>query len=277
MRSVLSVLLAFFFCVESICQTGPGAMLPGIDAITGWRTTEEMKIWSKENLRSFMKDEPDIVKEYGFDYAVEQNYSDARKNLINVKVYVMNNSFGSCGLFMRYSKNQTVMEGFGNSAFEKPGEFGFWKHLYYVRLTSDSSGDTITDGFKMIAAYIDKKIRSKGVIPDILDYAEGKPGNITIFKGPLALSEIYYFSPLNIFFVQEGVAIENGNTKEIILKYADNNEAVRRLTEVAGILGEMSKFSDFIMVENFSFAMKDRDRKRLVFRVAENCINITIK
>jgi hypothetical protein len=77
--------------------------------------------------------------------------------------------------------------------------------------------------------------------------------------------------------VQEGIAIENGDTKDIILKYSDNNEAVRRFTEVAGLLSGMNKFSDFIMLENFSFALKDRDRKTLVFKVSENYLKINIK
>jgi hypothetical protein len=277
MRFLLFLIIASIASVAGYSQTGPGAMLPGKDDVPGWRTAGEIKIWSKENIRNFAKEESDLVMEYGFDHAVEQDYYNYRNKLIKAKVYVMTSSFGACGLFMRYSKNQKVIKEYGNSAYQKVGEYGFWKHLYLVKLTSASAGDTITDGFRMIAAYIDSKIRSKGMIPEILGLSGGKAGNVTIFKGPLALSEIYYFSPLNIFFVQEGIAIENGDTKDIILKYSDNNEAVRRFTEVAGLLSGMNKFSDFIMLENFSFALKDRDRKTLVFKVSENYLKINIK
>lgn len=277
MRYLFTIILIIYACLETAGQTGPGAMLPGKDDLAGWRTPGEMKIWSKENLRSFAKEESAIVQEYGFNYAVEQNYNNFRNKLINVKVYVMNSSFGACGLFMRYSKNQKVIKEYGNSACEKDGEYCFWKQFYFVKLSSASVGDTIKEGFRMISAFIDSKIRSKGVMPDIMGLSSGRSGNVIIFRGPLALSEIYYFSPLNIFFVQEGIAMENPDSKEIILKYADNNEAVRRFTEVAGILSGMSKFSDFIMLENFSFAMKDKERKTLVFMVSENYLNIKIK
>jgi hypothetical protein len=277
MRYYLTITLLFFISLNSAGQTGPGAMLPAKDNIAGWRPAGEINIWSKENLRNFAGDEADIVMEYGFDHAVEQNYYNFKNKLINVKVYVMNNSFGSCGLFMRYSRNQNVVKEYGNSAYQKDGEYGFWKHLYYIRLTSDAKGDTIKEGFRMIAAFIDSKIRYRGVIPEIVGYSEGKAGTVTIFRGPLALSEIYYFSPLNIFFVQEGIAIVNGESKEIILRYSDNNEAVRRFSETAGILSGISKFSDFIMIGDLSFALKDRERRTLVFRVSDNYLNITIK
>jgi hypothetical protein len=277
MRYPVSIIIFIIVCLESAGQTGPGAMLPGKDNIPGWKTAAENKIWGKESLKKFAGEESEIVNEFGFDYAVEQNYYNFKNKLINVKVYVMNNSFGSCGLFMRYSRNQKIAKEYGNSSYLKKGEYGFWKHLYFVKLTSGASGDTITEGFRMIASYIDSKIRSKGTIPEIIGSSEGKPGTVTIFRGPLALSEIYYFSPLNIFFVEEGIAIVNGDRKEIILKYSDNDKAIKRFSEVAAILSGMSKFSDFVMIENFSFAMKDRERKNIVFRVADNYLNITIK
>ena len=277
MRIHLTIILTIFICSESFAQTGKGAMLPDKDDIAGWKPEGEMKIFNSEALRNLAKEETEFIKEYGFDYAVEQKYYNYRNMLITVNVYVMKNSFGSCGLFMRYSKKQKVFQEYGNSTYEKAGEYGFWKQMYFVKLTSGSEGDTIKEGFRMISGFIDSKIRTKGSVPEILGYSKDKPGNVTIFKGPLALSEIYYFGPNNIFFIDEGLAIENGETKEIILKYSDNNVAVRRFTEVAGLLSRMSKFSDFVMLDDFSFALKDRDRKKLVLTVSENCLNITIK
>lgn len=277
MRLRIFIFFVYLASLASRAQTGPGAMLPDKDDIPGWRTAGQIKIFSKEALPGFSKEESGILTEYGFDYAAEQSYYNYSNRLINAKVYVMKSSFGSCGLFMRSSRDQNTFREYGNSAYTKAGEYGFWKQYYFVKLTSGSEGDTISEGYRLIAAFIDSKIRSKGIIPDILGFSEGKAGNVTIFKGPLALSEIYYFSPLNIFFIQEGIAIDNGKSMEIFLRYSDNNEAVRRFTEVAGILGEMTRFSDFIMLENFSFAMKDRERKTLVFKVTENNIHITIR
>jgi hypothetical protein len=277
MRIPFTIILTIFICLKLSAQTGKGAMLPGKDDIAGWMPAGEMKVFKSEALRNLAKDEAEFIMEYGFDNAIEQKYYNYGNKLITVDVFTMKNSFGSCGLFMRYSKKQKVSQKYGNSTYVKTGEYGFWKHLYFVKLSSASAGDTINEGFMMISAFIDSKIRSKGVIPEILGFSKDKPGNVTIFRGPLVLSEIYYFGPNNIFFMQEGIAIENGRTKEIILKYPDNNEAVRRFTEVSGILSRMSNFSDFAMHDNFSFSMKDRDRKTLVFSVQENCLNIMIR
>jgi hypothetical protein len=274
----LILLFAFYgFAISSIAQTGPGAMLPGKDDIAGWKPEGELEIFSRESIRNLSKEETDYILEYGLNYAIRQRYYNYRNKVITVEVYTMNNSFGSCGLFMRYGKKQRVFQEYGNSVYEKEGEYGFWKQLYFVKLKSAASGDTIKEGFRQISAFIDSKIRSKGIIPDILGFSKDKPGNVTIFRGPLALSEIYYFSPKNIFYINEGLAIENGNIKDIIFRYSDNNEAVRRFTEVAGLLSGMSKFSGFIMLGDFSFTMKDRDGKQLVFKVAEDCIRVNIK
>jgi hypothetical protein len=46
---------------------------------------------------------------------------------------------------------------------------------------------------------------------------------------------------------------------------------------VAVILGEMPKYSDFRMEDNFSFVMKDREGKTLLFRVSGRNLDISIK
>jgi hypothetical protein len=189
----------------------------------------------------------------------------------------MDNTFGSCGIFMQKSKGEKVIREFGNASFQKEGTFAFWKQFYLIVMHSESSGDTVSSGFKLMAGVIDSKIKARGKLPDIFSFTTDTTGYITIFKGPLALSKIYYFSPLNVFYINEGMAIENGDKKEIIFKYADNNEAVRRFSDAAGILGGMSRFSNFIMVGDLSFAMKDQKGKTLIFKVNDNCLNISIK
>jgi hypothetical protein len=275
-RSFLPIILILFTWQMLSGQTGPAAMLPEDENLQGWIKRGEVKVWRKENIRNFAKNESDIVLEYGFNYAVEQNYIDAGNDLINVKVYVMYNSFGSCGLFMRSGKNQKIVKGYGNSAYQKEMEYAFWKHLYFVKISAVTAGGSVEKGMKMIASFIDSKIKSKGTTPEILDLAQGKTGAVTIFRGPLVLSEIYNFSPQNIFFIEEGIAIESGKRKEIFLKYTDRNEAVRHFTEAAGLLSRINKFYDFKMPDNFSFSMKDRDSRKLVFSVSDNYLNITI-
>jgi hypothetical protein len=189
----------------------------------------------------------------------------------------MDNTFGSYGLFLRKSRGEKVVRDFGNGGFEKPGNYVFWKQYYLVIMNSISSGDTISEGFRQLAGVIDSKIKFRGTLPEIIGFADSKKGNITIFKGPLVLSEIYYFSPLNIFKINEGIAFEKGDTSEIILKYSDNNEAVRMLSDAAGILSAIPGFSDFIMVGNYSFALKDKKGKTLTFKVDSDCLNILIK
>jgi hypothetical protein len=275
-KAILSLLM-LTICSVLLSQSGPGAILPTEKELPGWRPSGDLKIFSSESISKLVGGDAGLFREFGIRNAVSRDYYNVLGKVINIQVYTMENTFGSCGIFLQRTKGEKVFREFGNASCEKPGSFIFWKQYYYIIMSSGSSGDSISKGFRLIAGFIDAKIKSKGIFPEILGFSDEKPGNVTIFRGPLALANIYYFSPLNIFKISEGIAIENGETCEIILKYADNNETVRRFSDAAGILGGMSKFTDFVMAGNYSFIMKDKNGKTLTFRVDENCMNILIR
>jgi hypothetical protein len=277
MVKFLPLLIFIFVFPVSWSQTGADAILPTDKEMPGWRTTGESKTYDKENLRTLLKDKADLYLEFGFRKAMTRDYYNFFGKVINLQVFTMNSTFGSYGLFLQKSKGEKVFKEFGNDCYEKPECFVFWKQYYLIVMNSTSQGDTVSQGFRQLAALIDSRIKSRASLPEITALASDKLGRAILFKGPLALAEIYYFSPLNIFKINEGIAFENGNTREIILKYADNDEAVRMLSDAAGILSGMQKFSGFIMVSNYSFAMKDRDGKTLTFKVDGDCVNILIK
>lgn len=275
-RSVILFILIFWFS-DSWSQTGPDAIMPTEKEIPGWRTTGETKIFDKDNPGDFIKDNAELYTEFGIRKAVSRDYYNFFGKVINLKVFTMNSTFGSYGLFLQQSKKEKISNDFGNGCFEKNGSFVFWKQFYFVVMNSKSVGDTISEGFRMLAKVIDSRIKSRGSLPEIAGLSNGRKGTPVLLKGPLALAEIYYFSPLDIFKINEGIAFENEDSREIILKYADNNEAVRTLSDVAGILSGMKKFSGFIMVGEYSFAMKDSEGKNLTFKVDKDCLNILIK
>jgi len=271
---LLLVLPGYFYLYS---QTGPDAILPSEKEVPGWRTSGESKMFNSDNLKKLKGDEAELIIEYGLRNVVSKDYYNFNGKVINIQVYRMNNTFGSYGIFLQKSKNEKVFKEFGNACFEKKGSFQFWKQMYWIVMHSEFSGDTISKGFRQMAGVIDSKIKSRGVLPDILKFGEKKAGTATLFKGPLALGNIYYFGPVNVFNINEGIAIENADSKEIILKYADNNEAVRRFSDAAGILGRMQRFSEFKLVDQYSFTMKDKDKKTLTFKVENECLDILIK
>lgn len=277
MKKIFVFLFAIILCCNAFSQSGPDAVLPSAKEIPGWRTTGEYKLYSKENVQSIIKDETDLYKEFGVKSVITRDYFNFSGKVINIQVYTMNNTFGSYGIFLHKSKGQKVIKEFGNSCYEKDGTYAFCKQYYYILMKSVSSGDSISAGFRQMAGIIDSKIKSRGTMPEILSFSDSHPGLPILFKGPVSLSAIYYFSPLDIFRISEGIAFENDGNKEIIFKYADNNEAVRRFSDAAGILGGMTKFSGFIMVGDYSFALKDKDGKTLTFKVNNDCLEIVIK
>jgi hypothetical protein len=277
MRKLLIFLFAIIGCCSSFSQSGPDAVLPSEKEVPGWRTTVEFKLYNSENFQNIVKDETDIFREFGLKSVISKDYYNFSGKVINVRVYTMKSIFGSYGIFLHKGKGEKVGKEFGNSFYEKEGTYAFWKQYYFILMHSGNSGDSVSAGFRQIAGVIDSKIKSRGNMPEILSYSKSRSGDPILFKGPVSLSSIYYFSPLDIFRINEGIAFENSDSKEIIFKYTDNNEAVRRLSDAAGILGGMTKFSDFIMVGKYSFAMIDKDGKTLTFKVIDDCLDIVIK
>ncbi|HVN58627.1 MAG TPA: DUF6599 family protein [Bacteroidales bacterium] len=275
---ITAVLLAFsvFFIMPAAGQTSRSAFLPDAGEIPGWRPSGDAIIFRENNLAGIAADESSLILEYGINYAVSRQYYNFGRRTIKVNVFVMNNTFGSYGLFLRHSRKEKVFSKYGNSCYEKPGEFGFWKQFYFIRMQSDFKNDSVSEGFSQMASFIDSKIKARGLFPSILGQAGDNAKNIRLFSGPLGLAEIYYFSPLDIFFVQEGISYERGDTTRIILSYHDNNEAVKRYTDAAGILSAMPKFSGFRMDGNLGYQMKDREGRILLLRVKDSDLEITI-
>jgi hypothetical protein len=277
MRKLFIFLFAILGCCNSFSQSGPDAILPSEKEVPGWRTTVEYKLYNKDNFQSIIIAETDLFKEFGLKNVISKDYYNFSGKVINIQVYTMNNIFGSYGIFLHKSKGEKVTKEFGNSCYEKDGTYAFWKQYYFILMHSAMPGDSVSAGFRQMAGVIDSKIKSRGNMPEILSFSNNRAGIPILFKGPISLSEIYYFSPLDIFKINEGIAFESTDNKEIIFKYPDNNEAVRRFSDAAGILGGMTKFSNFSMVGPYSFVMKDKEGKTLTFKVDDNCLDITIK
>jgi hypothetical protein len=277
MKKVALLLISIFLYGTIFSQTGPGAILPAENETPGWRISGKLQTYDYENLDNLIDGEADLYREYGLKNAISRDYFNFSGIVINIRVFTFDKTFGSYGLFLQKSKGEKVFKEYGNACFEKRGSFTFWKQYYLIVMSSKSSGDSISAGYRLMAGLIDSKIKSKGLFPEIMGLSKDKTGDITIFKGPLALSNIYYFGPRNYFNINEGIAIENADRKEIILKYIDNNEAVGRFSDAAGILGAMSKFSGFKMAGNYSFEMKDKEGKTLTFKVDGDCMYISIE
>jgi hypothetical protein len=277
MKKTIFIILILAGCINLFPQTGQDAILPSEKEVPGWRTSGELKKYTRENVNTLLSEETDLFKEFGLKSVISRDYYNFSGKTINIRVFTMDNSFGSYGIFLQKSKGEKVFKEFGNACFENKGNFQFWKQLYFVVMHSEFSGDTISQGFRQIAGIIDSKIKSRGILPDILKLSGNRNGTTSIFKGPLGLANIYYFGPLNIFNVNEGIAIENKDTKEIILRYKDNNECVRRFSDAAGILGGMQKFTGFTLVNKYEFTMKDNAGKELTFKVDKEYLNIVIK
>jgi hypothetical protein len=276
-KFILLLLVLSIVFEKTFCQTGPGAILPAEKEVPGWRTTGEYKLFKGEELKNLIGREAELVMEYGFRSAVSCDYYNFIGKVITLRIYTMNNTFGSYGYFLQKGMGEKQFKEFGNGTFEKKGSYCFWKQMYFVELISAFSGDTVAQGFRQIAGVIDSKVKSRGNLPEIMKLSENKRGTPLLFKGPVALGNIYYFGPVNIFDINEGLAIIDTDSKELIFKYADNNEAVRRFSDAAGIMGKMQRYSEFKLVDRYSYTLKDKDGKTLTIKVDNDCLDVVIK
>lgn len=257
---MLRVLLLFSLLTSMVGvngQTGMKALLPFEGEIPGWEIISDIREYEGEELNGLLGREAELFYEYGFRSAVIAKLSDSGEEQIEMRIYRMEDTFASYALYLNKSAGAAATYTSGNNAFIKDNSLGFWKHHFFVLISGNYEEYPVEEGIKMVADLIDSRIKPSGRLPEITGNFRDRPGRITLIRGKLALSNIYHFTSLDVFRIEEGVAIEEPGFTEIWLRYADSGSSIRRLGEVAGVLSRESMFTGFIMSGEQSFRLND--------------------
>ena len=257
MKEFFSLYILVFLTTLCSGQSGLTVFLPEKDELPGWVISGDVLEYEKEDLISMLDGGAALYHEYGFKEVMTVNFSNNEGKAINLHVYRMKYSFASYALYLQKSVGSEKMKEIGNDGFVSDYSLGFWKHHYFAIVNSNQAGIEISKGMEDIARIVESRIKNSGKWPDIISKVDNDVGKVTLIRGKISLSNVYFFSTKDVFRAQEGVAYEKDDLIEIILKYSSNYESIQRLGEVAGVLSRERRFNQFRMTGDYSFEMYD--------------------
>jgi len=154
----------------------------------------------------------------------------------------------------------------------------FWKDKFIVTLTGFDNEEATINGIKLIANVIDKKIKSKGKKPDLVNLLPKENlqnTKVKYLKGILALFNQYNFGAENIFRISEGVIGTYDDHQLFIFKYANDKESKNYFENVKDKIKTNTKFTNFASgLNNISF--KDEKGNYLSIQPFQNFIVILL-
>jgi hypothetical protein len=270
--TALSLLLAF----SAAAQTGPAALLPSAGEIEGWEVNGDPVVYGGDDLFFLINGGADIYYEYGFREVIAASLTNPGGEEIKLEIYRMKDSFAAYAVFLQQSAGSDIGETAGSSSFINSGSLGLWKHHYFILMRSNRENSTVTDGMRLIAGSVERRIKQEGRLPDIVSSFNSRSGRITLLRGKIALSNIYYFSSRDIFMIEEGIAIEENGIKEIWLQYSDPGKPVQLLAEVSALLGSDNRFTGFAMTGEQSFTLSDKRGNRIDIEASGSLLKIRV-
>lgn len=275
-RVTLSTALLLLSVLGAAAQTGPAALLPATGEIEGWEISGDPVVYGGDDLFFLINGGADIYYEYGFKEVTAASLANPAGGEIKLEIYRMKDSFAAYAVFLQKSTGSDIAETPQSGSFVNSGSMGFWKHHYFVLMRSNSENSTITDGMRLVAGAVEKRIKQEGRLPEIVSSFSNRSGTITLLRGKIVLSNIYYFSSRDIFMIEEGIAVEENGVKDIWLHYSDPGKPVQRLAEVAAHLSSDTRFTRFSMSGEQSVTLYDKRGNRIDIEASGSYLKIKI-
>jgi hypothetical protein len=268
--------LCLIFTFNAAAQTGPAALLPAEGETEGWVLNGDPALYGGDDLFFLINGGADIYYEYGFREVIAASFTNPGGEEIKLEVYRMKDCFAAYAVFLQQSTGSEKGKSFGTNSFVNNGSLGFWKHHYFILMRSNSENSIVSDGMSMMAGSVDKRIKQECRLPDIATSFSNRSGRITLLRGKIALSNIYYFSPRDIFLIEEGIAVEESGVKEIWLHYSDPGKPVQRLAEVSALLSSDNRFTGFAMSGAETVTFSDNRGNRITMEASGNLLKIRV-
>ena len=119
------------------------AVFPDTNAIAGWTTTDQAKIYNRDNLFSLVDGQADGFFAYGFQQAATQKYKDSAGTILMIEIWQLETPADAYGL---YTLNVSgVPAQIGNDGDSEPGRrLSFWQERYTVHVSALAKLDDAT-------------------------------------------------------------------------------------------------------------------------------------
>ena len=183
--------------------------------IEDWKISAKDQIYNRENLYKYINGGAELYISYGFKKVINRTYSKREQPDIVVDLFDMGTSHNAFGVFSH--SRETIDNTFGQGSQYTQGQLLFWKNHFFVSILASPETVESKKAVFNIAGKIEKSIKGKGPLPEILTYLPQRSlvrESIRYFHHYIWLNSHYFVSDQNILHVNE-------NTDALLVKYGE--------------------------------------------------------
>jgi hypothetical protein len=245
------------------------SLLPRPDDVPGWAAVDKPRVLDGDELFEYMDGGAEIYREYGFRRLVVQEYRNGTGESIVLEVFEMKESGGAFGIYTFKSSSSGQEAGLGQDARLADYYLNFWKGPYLVTLTGDPSMET-SPGLVALAGAVASRIAVEGSRPPgvaALPRGGMVPGSLKYFRGPLGVSNSYYFFDGDPFAVRECFSADyEGGTRLFLFCYPDADSCAASWEAVRSAFSLPGRFTASESGESGEIRVRDPDGQAVLAR-----------
>ncbi len=201
-KTVFFIIPLFFIANMTTSAQPISEFLPkGID---GWETSGQDRYYYPETLYDYIDGGAELFISYGFNRVISRTYKMSGQPDIQVEIFDMVEPKNAFGVFSQGREQLDDTYGQGSLTYE--GAILFWKGRYYVSVVCDFQTSIAKQGMEALAQKIDKKIKEKGELPEIISWlpeSDLVPESVFYFHHYVWVNAFYFIADDNIFNIDE--------------------------------------------------------------------------
>jgi hypothetical protein len=129
---------ALLTAVPTAMPTEPSLSLkgvfPGTNSVFGWTSTEEARVYNRDNIFDLVDGQADAFFAYGFKQVVVQRYKNAEGARLDAEIWQLATPADAYGLFTAVASGTPAT--IGNDGDAEPGRrLSFWQDRYTVHVS----------------------------------------------------------------------------------------------------------------------------------------------
>ncbi len=276
MRTMMILFLLCAFLIPLKGQNVPpdslqmAQLLP--DSANGWHRLPKDRFYNANRLYEFIDGAAQEYLSYGFRCLLHRVYRRPNQTDIILDFYDMRNPENSLGLFLQKAQSPDSLPRFGQGSQYTQGYLIFWKGPYFISLLAYPETKQSKKCLLRIAAFIDKKLKSVPVHPQLLQLLPIKnriAHSLRYFHSYFWLQRFFRLPVANIFKINDHVKIalaryKDGSTLAII-RYPDADLAQKAWQSVTRTFPKFRR-SDFIQHNGSGYLLKRQGNLLLFVR-----------
>ena len=248
--------------------------LPG-----GWRLEEPVKLYTPDDLFTYINGEAELYMPYGFKQLASAFYEKAGSNPslgLAVDVYQMGSLLDAFGIYAQYRKPENRFLSLGVEGFVNPSQLMFYQDRYFIHLSASGSSDMDRSVFEAYARAVSKNLPPSSKAPSALNlmkipslvprteryYPEGLLGYRFFRHGLIALARVEG-KPVRFFVLPEESPAAARTAVDRYVQYL--KEAGKKIQDLDSPPGEKMLFA----VDPLHKGLMVRLKERYVLGVAD--------